>query len=701
MDDMGDNAAFTRTLHQDLARKYRLHGSRIEQFWRQFGKPKREAAFRAGAAGGQVLRSPNDQSMGDVYKFIPELNLRDIARPDSDYLLDHLKYRATTSLPQQYQQGLNGGPGDAAIILESMRTKGLGHAQPFRYSFTMFLDGSDYGRSYDVTDPDKYREVMAGLSTAVQAGICVPRATGELILMRQTYFLQSLNILVEDILDQGSSLPQNPRPKKTEKAAREALSSLSLDSKPEKLSLKDLAARAWDQKTALEDYLYLCRTEPEFLVHVLVPDDRGRMLPLTTDKYISICFVEAVYNAVAGAAIWGFIYHLLQSLLERPTDRAYKILLLQELANVMSFEYKRVQSRFKRYVQVGSGSGHFKRVPGVYDNGVARVTMKTKPDTLTRSDPRLHYMLRLCQTETTPPKAVDWVKKLHGLQRTDPIEMEKITELECDAFSDLAVTAAFAQSVSASLALPPATTKMGQMYLSKFRSLDAELEPLRNEIDLSGYAIPIDNLRQPGMAQYALGALGRFIIDKTGADIGFLYQELNEGCLFEIQNQYEQQRDKVKSAAAAAPGLSIPESSNSELQVTERRQKVKSRPAHSSIYNITPNTEAPEKDDAPEAPTLKVGPSTFAVFSTIFSRSDSRGSIPWLDFKAAMVDLGFSVIPRFGSVYTFSPPQEYAAQKAITLHRPHKTCIEGYRLLILGRRLGRRYGWNQKTFEVA
>ncbi|GLA61985.1 hypothetical protein AtubIFM56815_003911 [Aspergillus tubingensis] len=694
MDDMGDNAAFTRSLHQDLARKYRLHGSRIKQFWRQFGKPKREAAFRAGAADGEVLRSPNDQSMGDVYKFIPELNLRDIARPDSDYLLDHLKYRATTSLPQQYQQGLNGGPGDAAIILESMRTKGLGHAHHFRYSFTMFLDGPDYGRSYDVTDPDKYREVMAGLSTAVQAGICVPRATGELILMRQTYFLQSLNILVEDILDQGSSLPQNPRPKKTEKAAREALSSLSLDSKPEKLSLKDLAARAWDQKTALEDYLYLCRTEPEFLVHVvniwffsrpeLVPDDRGRMLPLTTDKYISICFVEAVYNA---------------SLMERPTDRAYKILLLQELANVMSFEYKRVQSRFKRYVQVGSGSGHFKRVPGVYDNGVARVTMKTKPDTLTRSDPRLHYMLRLCQTETTPPKAVDWVKKLHGLQRTDPIEMEKTTELECDAFSDLAVTAAFAQSVSASLALPPATTKKGQMYLSKFKNLDAELEPLRREIDLSGYAIPIDNLRQPGMAQGALAALGQLVIDKTGADIGFLYQDLNESCLFEIQNQYEQQIDKEQSAAAVALGLSIPESSSSELQIAERRQKVKTRPAHSSTYNITPTTEAQEKD--PESPILKVVPSTFEVFSTIFSRSDSRGSIPWSDFKAAMVDLGFSVIPRFGSVYTFSPPQEYAAQKAITLHRPHKSHIEGYRLLIIGRRLGRRYGWNQNSFEVA
>lgn len=357
MDDVGDNAELARELHRDLARKYQLHSSRIEQFWRQFGKPKREAIFRAGAAGDVVLHAPDDQSMGDVYKFLPELNLRDIAQPDSDYLLDHLKHRATTSLAGQYREGVNGGPGDAAVILESMRTKDLRHVQPFHYSFTMFLDGPDYGRSYDVPDPDKYREVMAGLATAVQAGICVPQSTGELILMRQTYFLQTLNILIEDILDQGSSLPQNTRPKKTEKAAREALSSLSLDSKPEKLSLEDLAARAWDQKTALEDYLYLCRIEPDFLAHVvniwffsrpeLAPDDGGRILPLITDKYISICFVEAIYNAVAGAAIWGFIHQLLHSLIEGPADRAYRSLLLQELANVISFEYKRVQARLK------------------------------------------------------------------------------------------------------------------------------------------------------------------------------------------------------------------------------------------------------------------------------------------------------------------------------------------------------------------
>ncbi|GLA40905.1 hypothetical protein AnigIFM63309_008744 [Aspergillus niger] len=99
-----------------------------------------------------------------------------------------------------------------------------------------------------------------------------------------------------------------------------------------------------------------------------------------------------------------------------------------------------------------------------------------------------------------------------------------MSELEYDAFSDLAVTAAFAQSVSASLALPPVTANKGQTYLSKCRNLDTELEPLIREVNLSSNPIPVDNLREPGMAHGALAALGQPVIDKTGADIGSLYQ---------------------------------------------------------------------------------------------------------------------------------------------------------------------------------
>lgn len=49
----------------------------------------------------------------------------------------------------------------------------------------------------------------------------------------------------------------------------------------------------------------------------------------------------------------------------------------------------------------------------------------------------------------------------------------------------------------------------------------------------------------------------------------------------------------------------------------------------------------------------------------------------WAAIRAAMGDLGFSIIPKFGSVFTFLPPGRVSAVKSFTMHRPHKSNIEG------------------------
>jgi len=95
-----------------------------------------------------------------------------------------------------------------------------------------------------------------------------------------------------------------------------------------------------------------------------------------------------------------------------------------------------------------------------------------------------------------------------------------------------------------------------------------------------------------------------------------------------------------------------------------------------------------------------VRPSTAEVFSTLFDKKQSRGSVNWVNFEAAMADLGFSFMPKFGSVYTFLPPKSMGT-KSVTVHRPHKSRIEGYSLLIVSRRLKRVYGWGDKTFTVS
>ncbi len=65
-----------------------------------------------------------------------------------------------------------------------------------------------------------------------------------------------------------------------------------------------------------------------------------------------------------------------------------------------------------------------------------------------------------------------------------------------------------------------------------------------------------------------------------------------------------------------------------------------------------------------------------------------------------MADLKFSVIPKFGSVFTFLPPEDMQVQKSLTVHRPHKSRIEGHVLLIFASRLKKVYGWGEKSFEV-
>ncbi|OJJ51136.1 hypothetical protein ASPZODRAFT_11979 [Penicilliopsis zonata CBS 506.65] len=704
-----DTSSVLKELHRDLVRKYSRHGAKVEELWRSFGQGARVKAMKAGAANGEVLKNPTDRSMGNVYKMLPEWNLRDVTEPESDYLLDMLKHRATKTLVEQYQQG------DAEFIFNSIRDNGLRHADEskLKYCFALFMDEQSYGRCMQVTDPARYQQTMSDLAFAVNARVCVPQTTGELIMQRQIYLLQSLNIIIEDILDMGSTTrASNTRSKKPEDVARAALEKLSIVPKPEKFSLAQVIASAQDQKSALQDDFDLCCTEPAFLEHVvnlwffsrpeLLQDEKGRILPLHTDKYISTAFVEVIHSSIAGVAVWDYLGRLLQELQDRPNDRTYRGIILQEISNICHFEYSRVQNIFKRYVQLKFGSKYFKRVSGAYDNGVARVTMKLKPDSLTREKPQDHYLLRLCQPENNAIKAISWIKKLDDLHKSFPAERDTMSEQELEAFGNLAVTASFVQALAASFPLPPNNLKKGHTYIPRLKALMAEIDQLKTEIDLSDYAVPIANLLEPGMAEGALKSLDQFIIDKTGTKIGFLYQDLNEGCLAELNAHYEQQKEKLDNLSKAAE-LAVPSVTEtpSPVVVQERKEKLKTRPEHSSIYDITPASVAASSQPQPgeTSPVFKVKPSSFKVFSTLFSRAVSRGSIAWADFEAAMANLKFSVMPKFGSVFTFFPPEDLDVQRSLTIHRPHQSRIEGYTLLRFANRLKRLYGWGEQSFE--
>ncbi|PGH30115.1 hypothetical protein GX50_07135 [[Emmonsia] crescens] len=727
MDEVQPRVELLKELQQDLARKYQLHGVKIQDIWRSLGKRKRMEAVTAGAAKGEVLKTRKDRSMGNVYKVMPEWNLQDLTEPGSDHLLDLLEHRATTSLCEQYREGPKGALGDGESIMESMRVNNLRHINPFKYCFTMFMDDKSYGMSYQVSDLNAYRETMAALSPAVKAGACVPQSTGELVLERQTYLLQCLNIVVEDILDIGSTTRlKESVPKKPNDAGATALSKLSINCSTEKLSLEDLIAHAVDQASSLEEYVNLCRTEPTFLAHVanswffsrpeLIPDERGRRLPVFSDKYISISVFQAMHDAVLGAAVWGYLHRLLQSFAEASDDKISRTLILQEVSNLCHFEYDRARKLLKRYVQISpAGGNYFKRVSGAYDDGIPRVTMQVQPEALMRENPQLHFILHLCKPEADLNRVTNWIKKLDDLQQSRPMELNNSG---FDAFCDLAAIASFIQTFPTPLPLPRTNHKKGQRhtYVTKLKALRAEIDSLKTDIDLSASAVPIDNLLEPGMADATLNRLNQFIIDKTGSSLGFLYQDLGDDCLSELQNQCQERNnvekekqkenspENVTTVPEPLPILSpIVETPGPALVVEQRRQKNKTRPPHSSIYSIDPKANVPTQPEAAEipAPPITVKRSVFDIFSTLFSNSEARGSISWTAFRSAMTALNFSTKSGAGSAYTFSPPEGFGVRKSLTVHQPHQARIEGYRLLFLSSRLRRVYGWNLRSFEVA
>ncbi|KAJ9398556.1 hypothetical protein DTO282F9_4511 [Paecilomyces variotii] len=699
-----------RELHDDLVRKYNRHAAAIECAWRSLDQKGRATCLKAGAIDGVVLKHPLDRSLGDAI-IIPEWNLRDITEPGSDFLLGLLKHRATKSLFEQYCTGANCEPGDHAFI-QKMNAKGYQHSQPFHNCYTLFMDGNQYGASYEVLSD--HSDVLAAFEPAIRAGLCVPQSTGELILLRQFSLLQGLNIIVDDILDTRSEgRDRGSRPRKSDKAATAALTALSDQTPTARPTLPDLIASARDQQESLEEYLELLSTEPAVLAHAvnawffsrpeLVADEKGRRLPVHTDKYISPAFFDAIHSAVKGAAVWGYICRLLELLRTTTTDKVYRAILLQEISNILYLEYERSRALFKRHVRARTGSKWFKRVSNAYDRaGNARVILKCNPEQLTRSDPQLHYMLRLCQSETNAANAVDWIKKLSGLHEAHPTERERLADLEAESLCDLAVIIGSIQDLSSVLPIPSVSRKTGQLFISKYQELDTELNRLGKNINLHDYVAPINNLLEPGMAESALNTLDHFVVEGTGTRMGSLYRDLIEDSISGLTIQYQQAKAKLEQTQAESvqPAISIPEPL--DTRVERRREKEKTRPPRSSAFETTLRVEPPvvEEQTSPSQ-TFRVDSSTASVFSTLFEKSNSRGSVSWAAFELALVKLGFSILPKFGSVYTFLPPDTMAVRKSLTVHRPHKSRIEGYLIPIFARRLKRVYGWNKETFEVS
>ncbi|KAK1639226.1 hypothetical protein BDP81DRAFT_480108 [Colletotrichum phormii] len=650
-------------LHRDLVRKYMRHGTAIREIWKDFDASQRAQCVKDGVLDGVLLKHSRDTTFGDVYKYVPDWNLRDLTE-GPEHLLNMLEHRAKKTLMEQYCDGPNGGAGDHGIIVESMRTQNLRHGERYEDCLTIFADGYMYGKPCHLTEEDlegvKLLSVLPILQSVTRAGLFIPQANGELVLHRQMSILQSLDILMDEILEQGSKTRITTQPrKKSAETATAAFSKLSVKGSSAKLSLDDLVNAARDQ---------------------VLPDEKGRRLPVVSDKFMSASVFDAVHNAVKEAALWSYIHQLLERFQTLNKDKAHKTIMLQEIANAVQLAYASAQALFKRQIQAHSGTQWYKRMSNAYDGaGNARVTLKSNPGELTRSDPQLHYILRLCHPDTTASNAVDWLKN------------------EFELLCDLATTVAFIQDVISTTSAPAPSRKKGQLFVSRSQELEIELNKLKTGLDLRDFAVPIDKLLEPCMTVEALKTLDQFVVDNAGAKLGVLYEDLVDEWFSDLENQYGQFKAKIVQGQKEWTPLPVPAPEPRETLVEQRKQKEKTRPAHVSAYEVGPQAEASTLEPVVEKQTFKVSPATAEVFNAFFNKSESRGAVNWTAFEGAMAELGFSVLPKYGSVFTFMPPDTMAVQRPFTIHRPHKSQIEGYRTLIYSRRLTRAYGWDEKN----
>ncbi|KAF2756201.1 hypothetical protein EJ05DRAFT_518861 [Pseudovirgaria hyperparasitica] len=700
--------AFTvKELHHDLTQRYRIHGARVKELWQQFDSSQRTNVFRAGAANGDVLQHPRDRSLGDAYKMIPELNIQDIST-DASFLLNILEHRATTELTHQYASGPNGQIGDHRHILNAIDKQGLRHAQAraLENCFAMFMVEEKYGSFFNVPSQHR-REVLAKISLAIESMVCVPQDVGELILNRQMYTLQTLVILIDDILESSATRNTKSCAKKSSQPATAALEKMALKDRPQKLSVPDLVMAASDQKASLHEYLSLLRNEPVVLTHAvsvsffarpeLVADEKGRRLPAHTDRHISAAVMDAVVGAVADAAIWDYIYELVQ-LLSSSVDKVHRAVVLQELSNVCHLEFTRAQSCLKRRLATCSGSKWFKRISNATTHGNAKITTKTQPEQLTRLDPQLHYLLRLCDQSLTPIQAIEWIQKLDALHRAHPMERESLVEHETDALAQLAVIVAFIRDLSPVFSMPSVSRKKGLLFVSRENALEEELGRLKHELDLGEFAVPIDNLLEPDMARSALKALNAFVIQNAGSRLGSLFQDMLQDSLQDLKNQYEHFKDKMeKGQTPAVPPVQKP----SQAEVVEQRKvKEKTRPASVSVFDISGPKIEETAETVPAPKPIKVKPATAELFSTLLDPSIQGASITWIGLQSALSELRFSIKPKFGSVFALYPPEDMNANRSLTVHRQHTSKIEGHKLHIFRKRFQKVFGWTKDTFVV-
>ncbi|KAK4065205.1 uncharacterized protein Triagg1_8644 [Trichoderma aggressivum f. europaeum] len=710
---------FLQRMHSDLARLYNDYKWQIRAIWHRLNRHERARPFMDHEEWANSDHHSWNEIQDQREAMFSDINRKDYST-SAKYLLNHLEHRATTSLFQQYWAGVDGALGDGPFITEKVNQKQLiPRGAPNYY---MIFTEDCYG---DTVKLDQEDEGMLELKKAMtEIGSCVSSGTGNLIHNRQLISTMEFRDLILGLLDK---IPQSWWTKvQWEKVERERMTAGRLSSKPllkmsrgrkapeklteevvvklakklsaaglapEKTPLARILFRAQESRDYLEEYLAILRDEPSVLVYnanswllsrpELVTDEKGRHLPLETDKYISCAIFEAIRGWVQKFAIWSYICDLLEMLDNTDTRPDYQQVILQEISNVCHFEYSRAQAHFIRHVQTGIGADCFRRVANTYDDaGNPKVFMKIKPQELSQGDPLLQYMLRLCQSQTRASQATEWFNHFDRLYNSKQSFWKPLQQREMDAMCELIMTAAAIQEFSMYLPVPSLSRKTGQTFLEAYRELNSGLNDIRKEIDLQESSVPITKLLEPGMANKALAQLDDFVERNMGSKMDFFYHYAVQECLVYHRAQSRKTEDTPEGfpftiAYCTAEGVDL------------KKFEENTTPVQTSTSE---NEQATNELIKAQLRQLDANPAAKKVFTTLFKKPKAGVFITWAAFESAMVAMGFRVKKGRCADYTFIPPRNMPVTATLLVARPVNSKIEGHSIPILARHLKKTYG---------
>lgn len=631
---------------------------------------------------------PHEWRLGKLCEVFPGMDLAYLS-VSPNTLFDALKSRATRSLQQQFFTGTMGRAGDRGYILDRVarqkEKEDLVTDEPADDFYTFFTNGDKYGRSFRISSLSKMgKGVRTEVDAAFRAGLCVPRSVGNLVLKRQISILSSLNALVDGILDAG----------KGRKAAEmiKALDKLVIGQSEAQPSPSAPSAMAMDHEASLEEHLERLTTEPAVFAHSvndcyisrpeLLPDEKGRMLPATADKYPSWAVFDAVHHAVRSVAIWSYITRLVDHLTSLPDRRCstrnndFRLNLVQELAQRLPPRIHPVPIRLPRprpnrqRPQVLPPPLHPPRPSRPLHHlpqDQAPITPPLQPPPPPRPPPlrTLHH----------PPQALAHIQSLTALHaQTSP--PSRTTSLSARESSSLTRLTTITTLLTATLPLPPPSHFTHQTFTTPLTALD---------IELVSWVRPTFTLPPGGGGTPASPALLRsldvLVSDKTGTALGFLYRDLVEDALASLVERLPPPRRWPR--------------------VQQRRERERTRPAGETegVFCIQQRPRAAAAAAAAdlkgETMRVEVSGATVETMQTLLGKTGD--GLTWTAFCAAMEETGFTREERVGAavVEFFSPAgMEEEGKGGVVVLRPQDGGdMEEWAVRGVGRRLRERFGF--------